>query len=360
VSIRRFLTALAVPLLGVAVLPAQAADRPVKEVAAFGVLRSASAEQARADALAWLKSTGKGDAACVKAFDAIWAQFDRPVIDRVAETLALGDAEAAKLLAEARDPAWPAPTTVPALLKDKKRPAFFRINLTLAYARALSQRRVYEESLDALRLVRPEQVLDPAAYLFHRAVAEHALLLKDDANRSIVRLLDDVADAPERYKMVSVLMAFDMRAWKEKDLGAIARRMDNVERRLELARGGPRTQKIQKEVVARLDELIKQLENQAKGQDSSNGGACPDGGQPGGSSGGAPNSPQRESKGGKNSGPGKVDPKHLENLARQWGKLPDKQRAEAMQELTRDMPPRYREVIESYFRKLATSEANRP
>ena len=34
---------------------------------------------------------------------------------------------------------------------------------------------------------------------------------------------------------------------------------------LELARGGPQTQKMQKEVVARLDEIIKQLENQAKG-----------------------------------------------------------------------------------------------
>src|SRR5437588_8744146 len=126
--------------------------------------------------------------------------------------------------------------------------------------------------------------------------------------------MDDAVDVPERYKMVSLLMAVDLQTWREKDLGWIARKMDNIERRLELARGGPKTQKIQKEVVARLDELIKQLENQAKGQDSPNGGACPDGGQPGGSSGGAPNSPQRESKGGKNSGPGKVDPKHLERL----------------------------------------------
>src|SRR5207302_9654593 len=136
-------------------------------------------------------------------------------------------------------------------------------------------------------------------YLFHRAVAEHALLLKDQANRTIVRLLDDVAEVPDRYKMVAVLIALDMQSWREKDLGEIARKMDNIERRLELARGGPQTQKIQKEVVARLDELIKQLENQKSGNCNCNGGSCPNGGN-----GNNPNnnirasSPQNDSNGG--------------------------------------------------------------
>ena len=76
-------------------------------------------------------------------------------------------------------------------------------------------------------------------------------------------------------------MLLDMQTWKDKDLAAIARKMDNIERRLELARGGPVTQKLQKEVVLRLDELIKELENKAKkkpGQGQGNGGGCPDGG----------------------------------------------------------------------------------
>ena len=60
-------------------------------------------------------------------------------------------------------------------------------------------------------------------------------------------------------------MLLDMQTWKDKDLGAVARKMDNIERRLDLARGGPQTQKLQREVVARLDELIKELENKAKG-----------------------------------------------------------------------------------------------
>jgi hypothetical protein len=61
----------------------------------------------------------------------------------------------------------------------------------------------------------------------------------------------------------------------------------------------------------------------------------------------------------KNQGPGKVTEKELRALAEKWGKLPEKERAEAMQGLTRDMPPKYREVIETYFRKLA-SESSRP
>src|SRR5262249_40196510 len=153
----------------------------------------------------------------LKAFEEIWSS-ERPVLDRVAQTLALGDAEAAKLLGEARDFSKPAPTAIPDLLKDAKKPAFYRANLALAYAKALSNRRVYEETLEALKVVKPEQVVDPATYLFHRAVAEHALLLKEPANRTILRLLDDAVDVPDRYKMVSVLMALDMQSWREKDL----------------------------------------------------------------------------------------------------------------------------------------------
>jgi hypothetical protein len=59
-----------------------------------------------------------------------------------------------------------------------------------------------------------------------------------------------------------------------------------------------------------------------------------------------------------NSGPGKVDEKQLKQLADVWGKLPEKERAKAMMELTRDMPPRYRETIEAYFKKIAA--ANTP
>jgi hypothetical protein len=327
-----------------------------KEVATFGTLRSATPEAARKDAEEWLKSVGKTDDATQKAFAAIWAG-DHTVMDKVADTLSLGSADAKALLDEARDPKAAAPTEVPAIVKDKKLPPFFRANLAVGYAKALSNRRVYEETLEVLDGVKPEQVVDPATMLFHKAVAEHALMKAREANNTIVKLLDDVSDAPERYKMVAALMVFDMMTWKDKDLGAIARKMDNVERRLDLSRGGPKTQKIQKEIVARLDELIKEKENQSGGG-GGNGGNCPPGGQqPGNTPNNTtrPSAPQDDSNGGTGTGPGNVDPKRLKEIAEVWGKLPEKERAKAMAELTRDMPPRYREVIEKYFKKLAES-----
>jgi len=66
--------------------------------------------------------------------------------------------------------------------------------------------------------------------------------------RSIIRLLDDVSDAPDRYKMLATIMFIDMGNWKkdEKDLANIKRLMDNSERRLTQARGGKVTQEIQR------------------------------------------------------------------------------------------------------------------
>jgi hypothetical protein len=52
-----------------------------------------------------------------------------------------------------------------------------------------------------------------------------------------------------------------------------------------------------------------------------------------------------------NSGPGEIDAKRLKELAEKWGNLPPREREANMRELTRDMPPRYREVIKEYFRK---------
>jgi len=256
----------AIVLCGGSLFAADPAKKSPREVATFGTLRTPEADAVKAQSQDWLKSAGKTDAATMKSFDAIWST-DRAVLDKVADTFALGNADAAAMLTEARDLDAAAPTDTPDILKDKKQSEFFRANLTLAYAKALSNRKVYEECLETLRLVKAEQVVDPASYFFHKAVAAHSLMLQPEATDSIARLLDDVTDSPERYKMVSVLMAFDMDTWQDKDLGWIARKMDNIERRLELSRGGPETQKIQKQVVARLDELIKQMENQNKDGD---------------------------------------------------------------------------------------------
>jgi len=344
----------AIVLCGGSLLAADSAKKP-REVASFGVLRTPDADAVKAQAQDWLKSVGKSDEATMKSFAAIWAT-DRSVLDKVSATFVLGDPKAAALLNEARDENAEAPTKTPELLTDKKLPDFYRANLALAYAKAVSNRRVYEECLETLRLFKPEQVVDPATYFFHKAVSEHALMLKPEAADSIGRLLGDVTDSPERYKMVAVLMAFDMETWADKDLGWIARKMDNIQRRLELNRGGKVTQKIQKEVLVRLDEMIKEKENQKQGG-GGNGGNCPGGGsKPGASgpaSGNTPSNPASETALPSGEGKGIADPKALQKIAEVWGKLPEKDREKAMLELTRGLDPKYKDAVEIYLKELS-------
>ncbi len=314
----------------------------------FGNLQPLRPEVAKTRAIAWLKQIGKFDAASQKQVDAIWRQTDRLVLDRVTETFALGSPEAGRLLAQARDAKAAAPTKVPALLVDPKQPVFFRANLALACGRALCMRRVYEEALDILQAVKAEDVVEPATYLFQRAVCEYALLLKADAQKTINRLVDEVR-GPERYQIVAVLMLMDMQTWKEKDLGAVARKMGNIERRLELARGGPHTQKLQKEVIRRLDELIKELEKKNPPGDGPTP-ADPKPGKPG-----EQRRPADDFQPGGPSGPGTVDRAKLKKLRENWGNMPRREREQALQELTRGMLPRYREAIENFFRNLTDS-----
>jgi len=242
---------------------ADTARKPTREDSSFGAVRAVDAAEAQKQAEAWLKGV-KSDDATMAAFKKIW-DTDRAVLDKVASTLALGDADAARLLAEAKDIDAPAPTEVPAVLADRKKGDFYRNNLALAYAKALTSRKVYEEALEVFLVVKADGVIDPSAFYFHKAVCEYELMLKDKADTSIDRLIADVSDSPERYLRVAALMHFDMLSWQEKDLGWVARKMENIQRRLELKRGGKNTQKMQKEVLVRLDEMIKELENKQKG-----------------------------------------------------------------------------------------------
>jgi len=59
-------------------------------------------------------------------------------------------------------------------------------------------------------------------------------------------------------------------------------------------------------------------------------------------------------------GNGTVDEKKLKTIAANWGTMPEKERAKAILEITRDLPARYRVVIEDYFKALSNSTARQP
>ncbi len=135
-------------------------------------------------------------------------------------------------------------------------------------------------------------------------------------------------------------MRLDLMQLKAGSLDDISRRMKDIKQRLSQGRAGEHVQEKEDEVIRMLDKLIKEEE-----QKQSQGSAVAFGG------GQAP-VPMQDSlpTGGK--GPGEVQKRDLGKSAN-WGDLPPKEREEAMQQIGRDFPAHYREVIEEYFRELA-------
>ena len=316
----------------------------------FGHMQSLSESVAKAKVENWLKANKTFDDA---KFNAVWKDAHRTVRDRAVASLLLAKPELAKEFDRAENKLAPAPTAVPAELTNDKLDPFVRSNLAAAYARALAGRQVYEESLVAAKAVQPELLIDPAGFYFYKAVAEHALIKRDEATSSILHLIDDVTDAPDRYRLTATMMYFDLQSWSrdEKSLENIGKLMDNSGRRLELARGGKQTQEIQKKIVFRLDEKIKELESQCKGGQC-NGGSCPNGSKPGSGAGSNPSAPMQDSFGGGATGKGEVDDKKLREIAAVWGKLPEAERKKITTEISRDLPPKYKPMIENYFKSL--------
>jgi hypothetical protein len=143
------------------------------------------------------------------------------------------------------------------------------------------------------------------------------------------------------------LMEADLKPLKTDSLDEVARLMADIRRRLDLARAGKTVRKQEDDVVAKLDKMIEELEKQRQQQQ-----------QQGAAGGSNPSQPMPDSMPGGGSGPGNVDPKKVGSRSG-WGDLPPKERQEALQQVGKDFPSHYREVIEEYFRKLAKDASDR-
>ncbi|MCS7016148.1 MAG: hypothetical protein NZM42_08550 [Gemmatales bacterium] len=330
----------------------------------FGRLKVPSADEIKAQIFAWLKDHIKADAETLRKAEAIWSAESRPVLVRVADILALGSAEAKQLLEQAANPEAVVPTEVPPIIRQAAHP-FFKANLALAYARLLCLRKAYEEALDVLKLIRPEQVIDPGAYYFFRAVAEHKTLHRDDTLRSIDRMFGQVEGVPERYFVLASLLKYDLQSWDgRKNLDYIARRMDEISGRLDNARGGPKTQDKQKEILDLLKKMIDEMEQQLQQQMAGGGsGSGRSSGQP--QSGPPTGSTTRSSGPASDSGiiggagEGKVDMKELVKRPDLWGKLPEKERVKVLEAIRREYPPHVAEAIEAYLQQIAKTNESR-
>jgi hypothetical protein len=158
---------------------------------------------------------------------------------------------------------------------------------------------------------------------------------------------------PLRYERLVSKMASEASEWKE-DLGSIDREMRRSKERLSVAKCGLRTQKIQEDILAKLDKLIEEKQNPPpkdggdaaqKEQDKS------DGGKPKGERSSSP--AQQSSPDDGDPSKVKLDEKELKRLTGAWGTMSEKERAAAMANVTRDLPPKYKIIVEDFFKALS-------
>lgn len=234
----------------------------------------------------------------------------------------------------------------PGLLNDPDLPPVVRQTLCLLAGRWLTRHARYDEAVELLTPLPLQHSVDPAALLFYRGLALHRLVRIEESVVCLQQLLENESRLPRRFASLARLMLDDARALKPGSLDEVARLMADVQRRQQLQRSGTRVMGQQEQVLQLLDQLIEDA-GQEPGDQQPQETGNPGGGQP-----------MEESRNSGGQGDGEVAEKPLVAEGA-WGNLPPRARAAALLEMTRDLPPHYREVIEEYFRQLAREDDDR-
>ena len=296
---------------------------------------------------AWLQQNAADAALRTRALAVVNSIGDQAagseLLDRLAETFALVDPRMAQLVEICSHPRSSLVLPTFTWMTDSKTPPLVAANMRLYYGRWLVQGQWFEEALEQLGSLKPGEVVAPAELLFYQGVIYHRLLNKEEGLKVINQLLDGAEASPRRYIAVAYLLQADLNSLEEETLDHIARRMEDVQRRLDLGRAGPKVRKVEDGVIESLDKMIKKIEDEQDKQNQS---------QPNSLQSTRPADVSRPAGG---NAPGNVAKKDIGHKSG-WGDLPPKEREEALQQMGRDFPPHYRDAIEEYFRKLATEE----
>jgi hypothetical protein len=333
----------AIALLGVAIASVRAADELEKR-ATWSIPATADVKAKLDDYLA----TKTLDEPARLKIEALWpdealALEGAELLDRLTASLAVVDPKAAEIVAACQQDAPGLPLPKFDYLNDESAPVFVRDNLRLLVGRWLASNHLVDESLEVLKDAKAENVADPATLLFHQAVGYHRLLKKEECLAAVSKLLERESELPRRYVTLAHLMEADIKPLKVDSLDEIARLMEDVRRRLALARAGKVVRDEEDTIIAKLEKMIEELEKQQQQQQQ----------QASGQSGGRqPNQPMQDSQAAQMRGAGEVDPKSL-GKKDGWGNLPPKERQEVMQQIGRELPAHFRETIEEYFKRLA-------
>ena len=139
---------------------------------------------------------------------------------------------------------------------------FFVNNLKLLLARWMVHESMFDEALEQLSGLKPKDVVAPASLLFYQSIAAYALLDKESGLKSMDNLLRGDKASPRRYVVLAQLMQGDLGGLKEETLDHVARRMEDIRRRLDLGRAGKKVVTTEDGVIKSLDKIIDELEKQ--------------------------------------------------------------------------------------------------
>jgi hypothetical protein len=333
--------------------PAQANNGPDDDFFVQPTWEPVTPESAYARLTEYLNSSGLAPPRQAEANE-IWRESEDDtqgdLLERLAQSLAKTDDRVAELVARCAGLREPGPLPEFAWLADSATPELVRNNMRLYLARWMVQQGYYDEALEWTEGLATKDVVAPEVLLFYRAVAHHHLVQPDKADAALGQLLQQEDKLPARFQKLAELMRQDLAGLQDESLDHIARRMADVRRRLALGRSGERVQGVENGVIESLDKLIKKAEDQLQQQQQrSQSSGNPGGGAPSGT-------PMPDSQPAELKAPGEVERRDIGRSAG-WGNLDEKEREKALQEIGREFPSHYREVIEEYFRRLAAEES---
>jgi hypothetical protein len=196
--------------------------------------------------------------------------------------------------------------------------------------------------------------------------------LLDSLGGDLLEGLDDIpsepgdeADAADQ-PLLDQLEGEDIGEEGENDLSRISRQMRVVEQRIAQQEVSEKTQGLQEQIVADLEALIKKIQQNQKKQSSSS----PKNSKPKNNEIKQPDKQPSDGQRTESTKPATdsedqlterrtaaADAAAMEALVKRvWGHLPDRVREEMQNATEEEFLPKYQEVIEDYFRRLAEEE----
>lgn len=235
---------------------------------------------------------------------------------------------------------------------------FLSAEANYVMSRTLFSQQRYEECLPFLERLRgdlADKTIRDGDILYYQGAAMANSLEKEEAIALLAQYLEEYPDAPDRLRLSAQATLDGISGVLDGSVEDIADHMDFSHRRLSFEDSGEDTRVVQSEIVAMLDKIIKDAEEQQQQQQQQQSGA----GQGQGQGKPQPGSGEGQTAGGNASA--QNDPKSVRNLRgaakSAWDDLRKREReTDALSGLKSKYPPRYRDLVEQYSKDLQKGE----